>query len=172
MKVYLREIELDDGPQIVRWRNSPLVAAHCLNKTPITIESNELFYQTNIITGIYKQYIVERIDDDYNVASYPIATVYLKDIDRINHRCQLCIFTSDDQEWNTESQSIAISMLLDKAFREFEMHKVYSYVFAEFPEEVDLLKKAGFRVEAILESEACNMEGHYSDVIRMCIIRQ
>lgn len=170
MRIYLREATLEDGPNIVKWRNAPNVSSHCFNKKPITLESNEEFFNYYVKTGRYKQYIVERIDEECGVASYPIATVYLKDIDRHNKRCQLCIFTSNDQEWNDESQSIAVKMLLDKAFGEFEMHKVYSYVFAEFPDEVELLKKAGFRVEAILESEAVNDNGIYSDAIRLCVI--
>lgn len=168
MKIYLRPITLDDGPMIVKWRNSPKVNAHCLNKKLISIESNELFYHSYVETGRYKQYIVERIDEDFGVSSYPIATVYLKDIDRFNKRCELCIFTSDDEEWNTDSQSIAIRMLLDKAFTELEMHKVYSYVFYSFLDEAELLRTAGFSIEAVLKNESKNSCGEYEDIVRFC----
>ena len=125
----------------MKWRNSPKVSNHCLNKKPITLESHIDFYEKNVITGYYQQYIVERIEEQYEAASYPIATVYLKDIDRNNHRCELFIFTSDDEEWNTESQAIAIKMLLKKAFEDLNMHKVYSHVFYKFIDEAELLKK-------------------------------
>lgn len=170
MRIYLREATLEDGPSIVKWRNAPQVSSHCFNKAPITEESNRDFFNSYVLTNRYKQYIVERIDEDFGVSSYPIATVYLKDLDRHNKRCQLCIFTSDDHEWNDESQSIAVKMLLEKAFKEFDMHKVYSYVFAEFPDEMELLKRAGFRVEAILHSEAVNAKGTYSDAVRLCVL--
>ena len=45
MHIYLRPITLEDGPNIVKWRNAPSVRAHCLNQKPITIESNEAFFQ-------------------------------------------------------------------------------------------------------------------------------
>lgn len=167
MKILLRPVTLEDGNIIVRWRNSNMVISHCFDKTPITIDSNRIFYNSFIETGKYKQFIVERIDEDYGVASYPIATVYLKDFDIYNHRCELCIFTSDDQEWNTESQSIAIKKLLDKAFYEYNIHKIYSYVFAENKDEVDLLERSGFKKEAILKQEAYNIYGDYVDVFRM-----
>ena len=112
MRIYLRPIVLEDGANIVKWRNSSDVLSHCFDKTPITLESNEVFFKEYIETGKYKQFIVERIDEDFGVSSYPIATVYLKDFDQINHRCELCVFTSDDQEWNTDSQCIAIKLLL------------------------------------------------------------
>ena len=171
MRIYLRPIRLEDGPTIVKWRNTPSVSAHCRNQTPITLESNEAFYHANVETGNYKQFIVERVDEDFGVASYPIATVYLKDMDHTNNRCELCIFTSDDQEWNTESQRIAIRMLLDKAFEEYGMHKVYSYVFYRFLDEADLLKSAGFRSEAILKEEILDADGVYQDIVRFSIFK-
>lgn len=169
MRIYLRPITLEDGQIIVKWRNTPSVRAHCLNQKPITIESNEAFFHANIDTGLYQQFIVERIDEDFGLSSYPIATVYLKDIDRNNKRCELCIFTSDDQEWNTESQSIAVKILLKKAFDELGMHKVYSYAFYKFINEASLLRRAGFTTEAILKEEAVNEEGEYEDIVRFVI---
>lgn len=170
MKIYLRPITKDDTKLIVKWRNSPKVSNHCLNKSPITEESHLEFFKKNIETGNYQQYIVERMEESYENSSYSIATVYLKDIDRFNRRCELCIFTSDDEEWNNESQAIAIRMLLEKAFKELNLHKVYSYVFYKFIDEADLLKKAGFTTEAILKNEAVNEKGEFEDIVRFSIV--
>ena len=171
MRIFLRPITENDTANIVKWRNSDKVRSHCMTKAPITEESNLKFFRDNIATGKYKQFIVERIEEETGLASYPIATVYLKDLDSENQRCELCIFTSDDVEWNAEGQSIAIRMLLDKAFGEYGMHKVYSYVFYKFNDEVDLLKAAGFSVEATLKEEARNEKGEFEDIIRLAIIK-
>lgn len=169
MKIFLRPITEGDSNHIVKWRNSDKVKSHCMTKAPITDESNRKFFRDNIVTGKYKQFIVERIEEETGLASYPIATVYLKDLDSENHRCELCIFTSDDVEWNAEGQSIAIKMLLEKAFGEYGMHKVYSYVFYKYSDEVELLKSAGFSVEAILKEEALGEGNNYEDVVRLSI---
>lgn len=172
MRIYLRPITENDGEQIVRWRNSLTVSNHCLNKEPITIESHTEFYKANVETGRYIQFIVERIDGDYGVSSYAIATVFLKDMDYFNKRCELCIFTSDDDEWNIESQSIAISLLLEKAFNEYGMRKIYSYVFSKYTEEADRLIQAGFSMEAVLKEEALDRDGTPLDLVRYSIIRE
>lgn len=172
MQVYLRPITENDGPNIVRWRNDPNVLSHCLDKTLITEESNLAFFRANVETGKYKQFIVECVESISGVCTYPIATVYLKDMDYGNKRCELCIFTSSDVEWNPEGQSIAIGMLVEKAFKEYGMHKVYSYVFSKFPNEVDLLKKAGFSVEATLRQEAFGLDGEYEDIIRLFVLNE
>lgn len=169
MKIYIRPITNSDTQLIVKWRNNPSILSHCFSKRPIDEESHRKFFLENIITGKYKQFIVERIDDDYSVFSYPIATIYLKDIDTNNHKCQLCLFTSSDSEWNHESQTIAIRMVLDKAFNEYGMHKVYSYVFEKFTNEIDVLLNSGFHKESLLIDESINTEGQYENVMRLAI---
>lgn len=169
MKIYLRPVTLEDGKLIVRWRNAPQVSGHCFNKKPITEESNCEFYHRYVETGQYKQYMVERMEENLGVLSYPIATVYLKDVDVTNRRCELCIFTSNDEEWNTKSQSLAIKQLLKIAFEECGMHKVYSYVFSKYVDEVELLKRAGFTEEALLRREALDEDGSFADAYRMVV---
>ncbi|SDB69002.1 GNAT family N-acetyltransferase [Butyrivibrio sp. INlla16] len=172
MKIYLRPVTEEDGALIVKWRNNPIVAKHCFNRNPITIESNKKFYHEMVETGHYKQYIVERIEEFTGVVTYPIATVYLKDIDRTNKRCELCIFTRDDEEWNTESQTIAIKQLLKVCFEELGMHKVYSYVFTRYEDEKELLENAGFKEETVLKGEAVGIDGSYDDAYRMSIFEE
>ena len=169
MRIFLRPITLDDGCNIVKWRNDKAVRNHCMSRNTITLESNRLFFEAYVATGKYKQFIVERVEEDFGVASYPIATVYLKDMDYGNKRCEFCIFTSNDEEWHHDSQRIAIEMLLDKAFNEYGMHKVYSYVFSCFTDEQELLKNAGFKEEAVLKNEVMFEDGVYEDVIRFCV---
>lgn len=169
MQIFLRPIDENDGPSIVRWRNDPNVLSHCLDKTKVTIESNLAFYKANVVTGKYKQFIVECLDEYSGVCAYPIASVYLKDMDYGNKRCELCIFTSSDVEWKPEGQTMAIEMLVEKAFNEYGMHKVYSYVFRKFPNEVDLLRNAGFSIEATLKGEAMNEKGEFEDIVRLSI---
>lgn len=172
MRIYLRSIKKDDAHLIIKWHNSFNVLNHCFNKDIITEESQQKFYDENIMTGKYMQFIVERIEEISGVASYPIATVYLKNIDSNNKRCELCIFTSDDEEWNTESQRIAIKQLLEKAFKELNMHKVYSYVFSKNTDEVELFKSSGFVQEACLKDESIDVNGNYCDAIRFCIFNR
>ena len=110
MRLYLRPITEDDGAYIVKWRNSEKVRMHCMTKAPITEESNLKFFKENVLTGKCKQYIVERIEEETGLVTYPIATVYLRAIDNENHRCELCVFTSSDIEWEAEGQIMAIKM--------------------------------------------------------------
>ena len=61
---------------------------------------------------------------------------------------------------------------IEKAFNEFGMHKIYSYVFCMFQNEIDLLKRSGFKLEALLEKESLDKHGNYIDLARFCIINE
>lgn len=166
MRIFLRPITEKDGHHIVKWRNSKKVLKDCMTKVSITEESHMQYYRDRVLTGKNIQFIVERVEEETGLAAYPIATIYLKDVDRENNRCELCVFTSSDIEWEVESQLLAIKMILDKAFGEYGMHKVYSRVF--YNEGIELLKQAGFTLESVLKSEVM-IDGEYHDIYRMCI---
>ena len=150
MNIYLRALNEKDVSNIVKWRNFEKVLKGCMTKTPISEESHMKYYNDIVLTGKNIQFIVERVEEETGLVSYPIATIYLKDVDRENKRCELCVFTSSDIEWGVESQLLAIKMILDKAFGEYGMHKVYSRVF--YNEGIELLKQAGFTLESVLKS--------------------
>ena len=166
MRIFLRPITENDAAHIVKWRNSEKVLKHCMTKTPITMESHMQYYRDRVLTGKNIQFIVERVEEELGLAAYPIATIYLKDIDRENHRCELCVFTSSDIEWEMEGQVLATKMLLEKAFNEYGMHKVYSRVF--YNEGIEMLKAAGFSLESVLKEEVL-MDDKYQDIYRLSI---
>lgn len=166
MRIFLRPITENDAAHIVKWRNSEKVLKHCMIKAPITIESHMQYYRDCVLTGKNIQFIVERVEEELGLAAYPIATIYLKDVDRENHRCELCVFTSSDVEWEMEGQVLATKMLLEKAFNEYGMHKVYSRVF--YNEGIEMLKQAGFSLESVLKEEVF-MNGKYQDIYRLSI---
>lgn len=62
--------------------------------------------------------------------------------------------------------------MLEKAFDELGMHKVYSYAFYKFMDEASLLKRSGFTTEAILKGEALTAEGEYEDIVRFVITKK
>lgn len=166
MRIFIRPITEKDAAHIVKWRNSEKVLKHCMTKTPITLESHMQYYRDKVLTGKNIQFIVERVEEELGLAAYPIATIYLKDVDNENHCCELCVFTSSDIEWEIEGQIIATKMILEKAFREYRMHKVYARTF--YNEGIEMLKSAGFTLESVLKEEVV-INDKYQDIYRLCI---
>ncbi|MCI9135012.1 MAG: GNAT family N-acetyltransferase [Lachnospiraceae bacterium] len=172
MDVFLREITQQDSKYIVKWRNSAKVINHCIDKTPTSEETYNTFFTEKIRTGKYIQYMVEKSNNDFPFVSYSIATVYLKDLDETNRKCELGMYASDDEEWDEECKNLAVKKLIEKAFTEFNFHKIYSYVFADCLDELALLEKVGMCREAYLKGEIRENEITYRDIIRLGIINE
>ncbi len=170
MRIYLREINPKDSEYIVKWRNHPQVLKHCIDDTLITVESQLLFYNVNVLTRKYLQFMVEKMDETYGTFSYPIASVYLKNLDRANGKCELGMISSDDSEWDDEAKVKALRQLTLRAFHEFHFHKVYAYVFADCEDEVQLMESVGFKREGYFREDVRAKDGTYRDVFRMSII--
>lgn len=170
MKIILREVKIEDSANIAKWRNNVKVVRHCIDKTIISEESNRIFFDEMILTGKYKQFIVERYDDEFGgIFAYQIGTTYFKDIDNKNHKCELGMFPSDDDEWNSEGQELAVRKMIDLAFSKMDMHKIYAYVYSDCEEEIELLNRCGLQKEAHFRSEILD-DGNYRDILRLAII--
>lgn len=145
MRFFLREVKLEDGKNIVNWRNNRNVITHCIDKTLITEESNERFYHEYVETGRVKQFIIERSDEEWGgLFGYPIGTIYLKDIDTQKHICELGMYPSEDTEWNSESQKFAVISMINRAIDDYGMMEVFAFVIKNCVEEKEVLQKAGF----------------------------
>lgn len=172
LRLYLRPIQAEDGKLIVKWHNNPTVLEHCFNKELITEESNRLFFENYVLICKYKQFIVERIVEPYGVASYSIATIYLKNIDQYNKTSEMCMFSSYLEEWTSESKRIAIKLLIEKAFLEYDMRKIYTFIMTKYREEVDLLKDIGFVVENVIKDTIIDSSDNHNDVAKLCMLNK
>lgn len=171
MLIKLREVTIADGENIAKWRNSLNVLRHCIDKTVVSEESNRKFYDEMIATGKYKQYIVERVDEEFGgLFAYQIGTIYFKDIDEANHKCELGMFPGDDQEWNSESQKLAVAQMLQKAYYDLSLHKVYAYVYTDCIEEIKLLEECGFTIEGTFVDEIYD-DDCYRSLFRMAAMK-
>ena len=51
MRLNLREVTLDDGKTIIKWRNSDEIRKHCFSKKVISEQDNAVFFEQNVKTG-------------------------------------------------------------------------------------------------------------------------
>lgn len=171
MEIMLRELTLDDSKYVMEWRNSTQVLRYCIDQSIITKESFADFFREKIETKQYRQYMVEKIDDEMGgIYSYDVATIFIRNCDEENKKCELGILPSPDYEWNDDVKAKAISMMVERVFCEMQYHKIYATVFADSTGEIKTLKKAGFVHEAYLEDEIREEDGSYRDLVRMKIL--
>ncbi len=172
MNIWLREVIKEDADFIVDWRNREYIRRHCMDDSIVTKESNLSFYENNVLTKKYIQYMVERIDENFSQCSYPIATGYLKNLDYKNKKCELGFFPSDDSEWDGCAEREAIKLLLQKAFGEHGFRKIYTYVFADCTDELALYVSNGFEQEGCFKDEVCTSDGKFRSLVRLARVKE
>jgi len=100
-----------------------------------------------------------------------IGSCQLHNISLNQHTAELQIHTGHIAEHGHEYSPQIISLLLDFAFKDLNLNRVYLHVFSNNAAAIRVYEKAGFVREGILR-QAAHIDGKYLDVMVMGILRQ
>lgn len=164
-KVILREITMDDTENIIRWRNNPKVKKNFCIQSDFTIESHTKWYNTMILTGKVKQFII--IDKESNLS---VGSVYLRDIDHINKKAEYGIFIGEDSCRGKGLGSDAANLIIEFGFNTLKLHKIFLRVFSDNKIAINSYEKAGFKIEGVFKDDICLSNGNFQDMTFMAII--
>jgi len=97
-----------------------------------------------------------------------IGNIYLRDIDWVARRAELHIFIGDPQQRGKGNGRAAVRLLLDYAFRDLGLHRIYLFVLADNQPAIRAYIACGLRQEGVLRNHAYKA-GRFVDVIVMGI---
>ena len=163
--ITLRTISSLDTSNIVRWRNAHSVRANLYTQTELTEQQHETWLQTKVATGFCTQYIIVVQEA---CCSTDIGTVFIKNIDRENNKGEFGIFVGEESARGKGYGKQATKQILDVAFRELKLNRVYLTVMADNLSAIRAYKNAGFLVEGMLREDYLRSDG-YIDVVVMGI---
>lgn len=165
-KVILRPISAEDTESILRWRNKEAVRSNFIYRETLTREEHEKWLEEKVRKGTVCQFIIEAKETGAGVGS-----VYLRDLDYGNRKCEFGIFIGEDsfrgKGLGTESARLATGF----AFEQLNMNKVYLRVLAENERAYRSYLRAGFRKDGTAREDVL-IDGRFHDVIFMSIIRR
>ena len=160
----LRPIEAGDTDNILKWRNSPAVYNNLYTRDELTREQHLDWLKTRVETGLCRQYIIE-------VENLPVGTVFIKNIDRQSQKGEFGIFIGEKQARGKGYASVATQKILETAFSELELNRVYLTVFADNIPGIKAYLKAGFLAEGILKQDFLRPDG-FVDIVVMGITKR
>lgn len=99
-----------------------------------------------------------------------IGGVGLRDIERVNGTAEASIFVTRRDDWGRGYGTDAMNALLDFAFGELRLHRVYLHVFDYNARAVRSYEKAGFVTEARLRNSRFHRGAHHDELL-MAILR-
>lgn len=165
--VVLRPIQLDDTPSIVRWRNSSDVARWLYSQEVLTDAMHLSWMANQVATGKCSQFIIDETRDGKYRG---IGTVFIKNIDRANSKGEFGIFIGEPDARGKGYASQATRLILQHAFMELGLNRVYLTVQHDNIAGIKAYEKAGFVREGLLRQDYKRYDG-YCDIVCMGITR-
>lgn len=162
--IYLRPITVDDTDDVIRWRNSDSVKKFFIYQGDFTREGQLRWLEEKVNTGNVIQFMIIEKESDKAVGS-----VYLRDVDLDHRKAEYGIFIGEEESRGKGYGTQAARLMLEYAFGEARLHRIYLRAFADNERAIASYKKVGFSVEGILKDDVC-VRGEYRDIVWMAAI--
>lgn len=162
----LRAIERSDIPMFVRWFNDPELLRYLAMYLPMSqAAAEEQWFEAQLNDSSGHVFVIETTD------GVPIGNLGLVGIDSKNGQAGCGISICEKPYLNQGYGTDALCTLLDFAFREMNLHRIFLQVFDFNERAIRCYEKLGFRHEARLR-EARFIEGRYVDELVMGLLRE
>lgn len=166
-RVRLRKMSSEDASTYHEWRNDIEVMQFTNPSLDVfTYADTENFVKSITESNNSRSYIIEDIE-----ANKPIGVTSLINIDYGNRNAECIIDIGDKNYWSKGFGKEAFRLLLDFAFNELNLHKVYLRVFSFNERAIKLYQKLGFYKEGELE-EQFYRNGAWQNVVFMGLLKR
>lgn len=160
--VKIRPILLDDTHLIVKWRNDANVKKNLYSQSDLTEAQHINWFHNQVSTGRCSQFIIE----ENSPGGRPLGTVFIKNIDQNNQKGEFGIFIGEEWGRGKGYASLATALILDHAFKELKLNRVYLTVFCDNLPAIKAYERAGFLKEGLLRQDYLRTDG-FVDVVYM-----
>lgn len=155
MNVTIRKFERDDIPKKVEWINNPANNRFLHYDIPLEIAKTQKWFDSN--TGR-----TDRFDAVIEVDGIPCGTIGLLSIDRKNSKAEYYIAMGETQLKGKGVSTWASKLILDYAFFELGLNRVYLFTETENVPAQKLFEKVGFVKEGCLKNDIAS-HGRFVD---------
>jgi ribosomal-protein-alanine N-acetyltransferase len=165
-KVYLRPLEREDAPSIVRWLNDLEVSRTLLFHRPINVQAEEKFLEGLYAKddGLVLLGIALRQDDRL------IGAADLRDFDARGRHAGFGIMIGEKVEQGKGRGTEATRLMVKLAFDTYNLNRVWLHVHADNERGIRAYERVGFKREGVLRQHAFR-EGKHVDELVMGVLR-
>lgn len=165
-RIYLRLMEERDVPYKVKWINDPEVRKTLNFDYPVSEIGTKQWLNKIALDSSRKDFVVCLKDKDI-----PIGYGGFLNIDIKNSKAESYMAIGNKNYWGKGYAKEVRKVLLEYAFQELGLNKVYSYVWSENEKMINLNKSVGFGIEGLLKADVFS-HGEYRDRYVMSIFKK
>ena len=163
-KTKIRPLTLDDLDNIMTWVNDPdVIGRYAYFTKPISREEEDKWLKSKLESKVDLFYAIENADGIY------LGNCAIEKIHWPAKHGSLSITMGNKEERGKGHGFRAINLLLDQAFNEHALHKVYLLVAVDNQRGMSLFKKCGFKEEGRFKDHYI-INGDYIDMFAMRIL--
>lgn len=163
-RVILRKINDSDTPDILRWRNDAEATKF-------------LCSHTGLSAGEHAKWLSSLVSNDTRIdftiiskeMHQPIGTINLSSIDYKNQKAEYGILIGEKSQWGKGYAHEASDLILNYAFNDMNLKRIYLKVLEDNIGAVKLYKKIGFVEEGLLRNDVYK-NGKFNHVMVMSVI--
>ena len=166
MQAVLKPLSLNYLDAMMSWVNNPAITGKFAKfNNRITREEEISHIKQMMASKSDRAFVMESEQGKY------LGNISLHEIDWNAKKARMSILIADKEARGKGYGKSAIKQLLEIAFNQLKLHKVWLVVFEENEKARGLYRKCGFQEEGILKDEYF-VKGKYHDMARMAIIRR
>ena len=165
-RLILRPLAEEDEFDIVNWRNQDYIISNMFSVKGPTIEEHRKWYENYLLSEDRVEYIITKKTDGKK-----LGTIGLSGIDRGSLKAEYGIILGDRNEWGKGYAKEASILLLNYAFLELGLKRIFLKVLAANTNAVKLYDSIGFIKEGLLRKDILKNDT-FMDVIIMSILEE
>lgn len=164
-RIYLRLMEEKDIPFKVKWINDTEVRRTLNFDYPVSEIATKQWLNKVALNPTRRDFIVCLLENDI-----PIGFGGLLNIDIKNSKAESYMAIGDKEQWGKGYAKEIRKVILDYAFNELALNKVYSYVWSKNEKMISVNKRVGFEIEGTLKQDIFS-HGEFRDRVIMGIFK-
>ena len=162
--IFLGPVARTDSEMLFGWINDPHTVRYNAPYTPVHEQIHAQWMEKAIQSSDQVIFAIRR-----NVDDGLVGVVQLVDIHPVHRSAQLVIRIGSKTERGKGFGTEAVRLIIDFAFRDRNLHRVWLVVFADNERAIAAYEKAGLRKEGRL-LEAFHIDGGWRDGVLMSLL--
>jgi RimJ/RimL family protein N-acetyltransferase len=168
--ILLRPLQKSDLSLFIKWHSDPEVNEYLGRYLPVTQVMEEKWLEEAASTkgGTRVHFIIEAVNGN---VSQPIGSIGLGMIDHRNQTAVMGIAIGEKDYWKKGYGTEAVQLLIDYGFKQLNLNRINSYVFAPNTRSLRMHEKVGFIKEGICR-QTCYKNGRLVDEVVFGLLRE
>jgi len=165
-KIHLRLLENEDLPLRVQWVNDDEINENLGFDWPLSLSKTQVWFQNSLKDNSKINFVI--IDND---SCKPIGMAGLLGVDYKNRNAEFYITIGDKSYWGLRISDEVIFLILEYAFLELGLEKVYLHTFSYNVKAQRVYERNGFVKEGILRKHIWK-RGELRDIVYYGIFKE